>query len=580
MINRLYNPWQITNSGEREADRHFALSKGKEDELISIVHQLRISSRFHKTQMSGECDFVVFTTAGIIVIEVKGGLIGFGKTDDKNRGYFRKIESDKKEIIKDPFMQANANSDAIKCFLKEKGIADVFVGHMVCFPECIFAEEGISIQYLWHRGTTKGLLDTLSDALQDQILAFQKAHEIRNKAFQAHWNTLDEASIHHITELLSPEFEPRLYLTHTRLNLDESQRRSEEGVNILRGLGENKRIMVQGPPGSGKSTYAFDLILRLCNEEGKRGLYLCWNELLAARMQEKLKSSKTDIPEGSITVKPYFHFLEDLAAIHGDKTLVPTYEKVSMGGVYELAKESLGKLHKSGKLPKYDFLVVDEAQDIFDKGLDQVIKSVLKVNNPLSHGNYYIFFDDSQAYPRKEDLDRYIRTRDTLSDASAYYVLFSNLRVNTGLGLSRLILDAGKGSLDPEMQYGEDVKFSTWKTPEELPGLLDRYIQQEKILGKFDDADMIVLFTADLLKKESAVENSMANDQRFEFLDKNNLSTSPVKARYTTALKSKGLEWDMVFLVTSSIADPKIMHQLFIGASRGKGKVYVMTFTL
>jgi len=51
MINRLYNPWQITNSGEREADRHFALSKGKEDELISIVHQLRISSRFHKTHI-------------------------------------------------------------------------------------------------------------------------------------------------------------------------------------------------------------------------------------------------------------------------------------------------------------------------------------------------------------------------------------------------------------------------------------------------------------------------------------------------------------------------------------------------
>ena len=90
MINRLYNPWQITNSGEREADRHFSLSKGKEDELVSIVHQLRISSRFHKTQMSGGCDFVVFATAGIMVIEVKGDLIGFGKTDKKWRFYKKK----------------------------------------------------------------------------------------------------------------------------------------------------------------------------------------------------------------------------------------------------------------------------------------------------------------------------------------------------------------------------------------------------------------------------------------------------------------------------------------------------------
>ena len=77
---------------------------------------------------------------------------------------------------------------------------------------------------------------------------------------------------------------------------------------------------------------------------------------------------------------------------------------------------------------------VNEAQDLFDKGLGQLIKSLLKANNPLQKGNYYIFFDDNQAFPKFANLDAYIRTRDTLKEVYAYYLQFSNLRVNTGHG--------------------------------------------------------------------------------------------------------------------------------------------------
>jgi len=45
-------PWHITNSGERADDRQFELPPGSDDEPFHIIHQLRISSRFHKTQMA------------------------------------------------------------------------------------------------------------------------------------------------------------------------------------------------------------------------------------------------------------------------------------------------------------------------------------------------------------------------------------------------------------------------------------------------------------------------------------------------------------------------------------------------
>jgi hypothetical protein len=52
----------------------------------------------------------------------------------------------------------------------------------------------------------------------------------------------------HLTEILKPQFDPRLHLSQSRLNLSESDRRVEEGLHILHGLSENQRIMVQGPP--------------------------------------------------------------------------------------------------------------------------------------------------------------------------------------------------------------------------------------------------------------------------------------------------------------------------------------------
>jgi len=54
-----------------------------------------------------------------------------------------------------------------------------------------------------------------------------------------------------------------------------------------------------------------------------------------------------------------------------------------------------------------------------------------------------------------------------------------------------------------------------------------------------------------------------------------NCDQHPDKICYTKILKAKGLEWDVVFLVCSDLEDPLAQYQLFIGASRGKGKLHV-----
>jgi hypothetical protein len=98
MIHRLYNPWQITNDGEREADRHLVLPMEMAGEIVYVLHSLRISSRYHRVQMSGECDFVIYTTKGIMEVEVKTHYRFFafwdktGKAETYEKGSYENIQ--------------------------------------------------------------------------------------------------------------------------------------------------------------------------------------------------------------------------------------------------------------------------------------------------------------------------------------------------------------------------------------------------------------------------------------------------------------------------------------------------------
>ena len=575
MINRLYNPWQIANSGEKEADKQLTQA-GAGDELMYVMHSLRLSSRYHRTQMAGECDFVILTRLGIMVIEVKGGIIGYGAQPDGGTGYYRLVSDRKKEAFDDPFSQVDGNADAIQKYLFEKNLKNIFVGRMVCFPECGFGRFSVSKDDLWHRDHELSLPEMIIDSLEGQIEIFREKETRRGASQHIQWKELDEDEIKSICNALEPEFNPDTYRSSLKLNLSESDRRLKEGISILSGLNENRRLIVQGPPGSGKSTYALDIIMRLCKNEGLKGLYLCWNELLLAEIQSRVADPSAEIPAGRISTKLYFDLTVELGELSGDRSLIPTKDTVKRGGLRECVKGAVAKTRNARNLEKYDFVVIDEAQDIFDKGIDHVIKALLKVNNPLQNGRYYIFYDDSQDYPGNEDLTHYIRTRDMFRSNAASYNLTSNLRINTGHGLDDFIRDASSGCLDTGKDYGKDVSVKGYETPADAISMIKSCLARETGPGGIMAEDCLVLFTWDLLRKDSPFVQILEKDEGFELLKPDNYSNSLARIRYTTMLKAKGLEKNVIVLVSSSVRDAKDSFQIFIGASRAKAKLYLL----
>ena len=265
-----------------------------------------------------------------------------------------------------------------------------------------------------------------------------------------------------------------------------------------------------------------------------------------------------------------------MSGLAGDKSLMPTHEKVAKGEMRQLVKGIVTKLGNSRKHKRYDFLVIDEAQDIFDKGIDHIIKALLKVNNPLQNGSYFIFYDDSQDYPEAGDLSHYIRTREIFKSYAASYTLISNLRVNTGHGINEFIESAASGTIDILKDYGEDVIIKEWKKPEEVISLTKQLVTREKALGGQPQVKTLVLFTADLLKESSAFPGLLEKDGKFELMLAAGYSGRSEKIRYSTILKAKGLESDIVILVCSPLTNKRNIFQLFIGASRAKCRVYVL----
>jgi hypothetical protein len=320
--------------------------------------------------LDGEIDFVLcHPEHAIVVVEVKGGGI------ECRYGEWYGLHDGRPERIRDPFTQALDHRYALERALD--GGAELLIVHAIAFPditvhELTLAPDAPRELILDRIDLREGVAATL-----DRVLAFHLGARDQRKA------PGDEGA-RRVRELLAPL---------VRIDVPIAEQFMEEEVALvgltfeqsaaLRRLHRNRRLVVYGCAGSGKTMLAAEHARRLASE-GKDVLFVCFNKALAEQLR---RTNRIDRVE-------FTHFHSLCARLARDaKVELPTYPPGDAPGEFfetilpEALVEAFGALG-----PRYDALIVDEAQDLHDDWL-----AALRLGlRDEDRGPIWLFMDDNQ----------------------------------------------------------------------------------------------------------------------------------------------------------------------------------------
>lgn len=501
---------------------------------------------------SAQIDFVILSKLGVIIIEVKGGSIS---TMDNTFYYGKNFETKMKQ---NPFKQA----EGYKFTVKDKilnNIKNCFFCEVVAFPhvEYPFESKLIDSNLLW----TKYKAPSYNNSIEKFIVRATEYSKIKHKKHFRNYKELSPKELASIKKILSP------------LIIDRNQKNSIntlewlgiQNIEILEGLYKNPRIMIEGPPGSGKTTIAKAFIDK---QQNKNGIYLCWNSLLMQYTKSVLEERNL---ANNVEVTTFFRFFKKLNPNYSYNEIT----SMSEDDFYEMVKNTINKLEDEGKLIPYDFIVIDEAQDFFDKGLDVFINKFSGFNcQGLNNGNSLIIYDIDQSYAMSGR--NVAEIADLMTEYYSHYKLNEVKRSAQNPDIRKL---ASEILENPEIisnqafekDYSE-IKVFQHKTLQEVKKHILKNIlipireTDSSLIGK----DCVLLIESTFLKGsykggEDLRELLIIKD--VEELDENNIADTANKLRYTSILKYKGLEKKNVFLVISEPTELN-KYEIFVGLTR------------
>lgn len=294
----------------------------------------------------GEADIVLFHPQyGVVVFEIKAGQVHI--TD----GVW--FYASGRPMKQSPFSQARRNRfaliDKLEKRLGKTTVENLTITHAVWFPDVrwpkqLVIAEATSSQFVFDR-----------NALTHPLPQLEKMFAEIKQASSPAWTKIQQNAL---KELLAPDC---LLLVPLANALDESvtqlHQATEQQIRVLRLLRTQKRLLVEGGAGSGKTLLA-TMMAREHAQQGKKILLTCYNKALALQLAEQLSAY-----EQQITVL-HFHELVRFCALQaGLAYQVPADEQQRRHFFNDDCPELL--MISAEKIPtRYDSLIVDEAADI------------------------------------------------------------------------------------------------------------------------------------------------------------------------------------------------------------------------
>lgn len=362
-------------SGHTESNAELVLFKRLRDDCPDdwvILHSLGLSG--HRRKPWAEADFVIVSSLGVLVIEVKGGHI-----ERRERLWF----TNGKQLKESPFEQAAGAAAALAndlhAALPETRRA--IIGHAVAFPDVTFAPEGpdINSEVIYDE---RDLAQPIS-RWAEEVLEYWKQRLSGEGKSPKHGLSKDAMSA--TVERIAMDFELQASLRSTLKGVNDDLIRSTDGQRVVMAeFADNLRMIVSGGAGTGKTWLAVDECQRLARD-GKRVLLTCYSKGLARYLSE------ITVDNPSIYVE-HFHGMTTRLIKEAGLSLPDAAPPALFDRFHpEVAMEALAQRDQPWI---FDALVVDEAQDLLgESGLD--LLDMLVVGG-ISDGTWRVFRDQRQ----------------------------------------------------------------------------------------------------------------------------------------------------------------------------------------
>jgi hypothetical protein len=549
-----------------EIDVYRALQKElsiSNDEWM-VWHDLRLpkhSQAFNKYgKTSAQIDFLILCKEGIIVLEVKGGYISL----KENTFYYgRNFEN---KMRQDPFAQAEGYKHTLKDEILNN-VGKCFFCHAVAFPHVDYRFESkiIDENYFW----TKFKSQIFDDSIENFIKCVFKYAKAEHKKFNRSYSELEQRQINTIKKVLSPIVNDKSKLD----NINTLEWLQINNLEILESLNKNKRIMIEGPPGSGKTTIARAYIDQ---QIGKTGLYLCWNQLLMYYTQRVIEKRNSI---NGIEISTLSRFIMKIDPAIKSEDLINSSEDE----YYEILKSSITSLEYKNILPHYDYVIIDEGQDLFSRGIDILVNKICGLNkNGLTDGNILILYDIDQSYR--------VSGKNTLDIADILREYFAHFKLN----------EVKRSAQNPEIRklsnsiFDDPTILSNSIVNSEFPRInitkhkkledVKRYIVHNFLKSMRDPnsslrgGSCILLIESRLMQEEYNNEPGMnywLAIKDVEELKDYNIVDESNKLRYTSILRYKGLEKENVFLIISNPSD-RNKAEIYVGITRAINNLEIL----
>lgn len=526
-----------------------------------VLHSLGIAN--HNKVIHGETDFFVLVPKmGVFALEVKGGRVKrqdgiwsftnrYDVVSTKERGPFDQAWDGIYSIIKD----IQGKLDMRHQYLKE-----VFYGIGVMFPDVEYTTVGCDEEQWQVFDCNDG--NNVYDYIQRLFYgACAKWKNVYGKDVPS--NKLpSEDDIKYIASLLRGDFDKAVAIgVQIRYAEEELIKLTNEQYRCIDQLEDNKRCLIEGGAGTGKTLLAIEEAKRI-SASGKKVALFCYNKNLGSWLEKYFEDVPTNISPSYVgTFHRYMmHTIKKscvrFACPDSDDNDI-FYSDV----LPQITNEALNQLNDE----KFDMIIIDEAQDLITGKYLSVFDKCL--HGGLERGMWTFLGDFSQQAIYNKSVTG-MEMKELIEERTS----FIRFKLTINCRNTKTICD--EITLVTDFQAPSEV----WSKVDGLPVQYITYSNREEEKTKLEQT-LRSLMDAHISPNNISIlsplkrENSIISDiNEYDIKDYKTFGNN--KLSFCTIQAFKGLENSVVLLVDiDSIVDKQLMYVAF---SRARSGLYVI----